>query len=151
MGTQLTVTISGSTHAELIEGAKKFVAASGAVTTAGAATKAAAAPKKAPVKAAEETEDLLGSDDAGDDSLLGDGSDDAGDDSLSFDATEETPAPAKKKAAKITEKEVNAAAMAHAKANGRPETLKILKSKFKVASLTELKADQYAAFIAALK
>lgn len=63
----------------------------------------------------------------------------------------DTPPAKTTKAAKVTEKEVNAAAMAHAKANGgKKATLTILKNKFKVASILELKPEQYAAVIKAL-
>lgn len=69
---------------------------------------------------------------------------------------DDKPAPKAKakapaKAAKLTEKDVNAAAIAHAKKNGRKATLTVLLKKFKVKSILELKPDQYASAIAALK
>jgi hypothetical protein len=62
---------------------------------------------------------------------------------------EEKP-KAKTKAPKLTEKDVNAAAIKHAKANGRDKTLALLSKKFKVKSILELKPDQYADAVAAL-
>lgn len=71
---------------------------------------------------------------------------------VSEETIEETPAKtAKKKTTKLTEKDVNEQAMAHAKKFGRPKTLEILNKKFKVKSILELKPEQYAAVILALK
>ena len=74
---------------------------------------------------------------------------------LGFDSAEETEdeAPVAKapKASKLTDKDVHTAALAHAKKHGRPATLKLLKAKFGVASIAEIKAADYAKAIAALK
>lgn len=77
-------------------------------------------------------------------------------DELGFDGGEaeelEEKPKAKKEAPakKLTDKDVNAAALAHAKENGRPATLAILNKKFKVKSILELKPEQYGAVITAL-
>lgn len=63
---------------------------------------------------------------------------------------EEAPVAASKKASKLTDKDVNNAAMAFAKKNGRPAVLEILSKKFKVKSILELKPEQYAVVVKAL-
>jgi hypothetical protein len=67
------------------------------------------------------------------------------------DEDEEIEAAVKAKAKKATSEDVNAAAMAHAKINGRAKTLAILTKKFKVKSVLELKPDQYDSVISALE
>ena len=112
--------------------------------------KAAAATEEDEVDELEETEEI-DADDLGEDTL------EASSDEESFDDLDEdeeevtTKKSAKGKTAKVTEKDVNAAAKIHAKKHTRPETLKILAKKFKVKSISELKPDQYAAAVAALK
>jgi hypothetical protein len=54
------------------------------------------------------------------------------------------------KAKKITADDVNDACKKHAKENGREATLKVLKKKFKVESVTELKPEQYEEVIKAV-
>lgn len=67
------------------------------------------------------------------------------------DVVEETAKTEKPtKAKKIEAKDVNAAAVAHAKKFGRAKTLAILE-KIGVASVLELEPDQYASVIKALK
>lgn len=102
-------------------------------------TKVAAAPvaEEPELMASEETEtDAVGFDEASEDF-----------------ATEETEEPKAKtaKAKKYTDKDVNTAAMNHAKTYGRPKTLAILSKKFKVKSILELKPEQYGEVIAALE
>jgi len=75
-------------------------------------------------------------------------------DEMGFDEEAEQEAPkksAKAKTAKLTEKDVNTAALAHARKHTRPKTLALLKSKFKVSSISELKPEQYSKVIEALK
>lgn len=138
MNTQLTVTIQGKDLNELIAGAQKFVAANQATSNAAPVkTKKTAAPVEEPeadeldleTAEAEETDELDF-------------------DSETEDEEVEEQPKAKKKTAgakKLTEKDMNAIALAHAKANGgRAATLKVLTKHFKVKSLLELKPEQYA-------
>lgn len=162
MQAQLSVTITGANLNALIEGATKFINANsgtGNVKTE-AATKAPAqaTPKAASKKVAapvvdEDETDLLSEDDESNN--LGDLDDSTSDDGLNFDSEDEAEEieeqPKAKKAPKVTEKDVNAAAMAHAKKHKKINTLALLQKKFKVKSIMELKPDQYAAAIAALK
>ena len=138
----INLTLSGKTFADvhakavaLSKELEKFKA-----TTGGKTAK--------PAKVVEEDETTFGSDEIEDDTsfdtpeeMLGD---DAGED-------ETQTKPAKTTKVKLTDKEVNAAAMAHARQNGRPATLKILEKKFKVKSILELKPEQYAAVVKALE
>lgn len=107
------------------------------------------APKaqKAPAKKAAvvEDEDEMSFDDA----ATEDAEEILDEDVIEDEIVEEKPKAKKAAAPKLTEKDVNAAAMKHAKKYGRTETEGILK-KFKVKSILELKADQYAAVIKAL-
>lgn len=73
------------------------------------------------------------------------------DDMEAEDEVEEKPAKPAKGAKKFTDKDVNEAALAHAKKHKRKATLEVLQKKFKVKSISELKPDQYGAAIAALK
>lgn len=145
---ELSVTFTG-TNLEAVQ--KQAAAFAGVQTITGATpkievTKAAlknATTKKAAAPVVEDEDDasleLPGDVEDGSDFDLG--------------ADEEIEAPVKKKAAapKLTEKEVNAAAKAHAGTHGRAATLAILKKQFKVQSILELKPDQYASVIKALK
>jgi predicted transcriptional regulator len=77
------------------------------------------------------------------------------DESENEEAEEETaPAPKSKKAKKVTLDDVNDACKARAAdtggKEGRTEVLGILKKKFKVASVSELKPEQYQAVIEAM-
>lgn len=67
------------------------------------------------------------------------------------DDEEESSTKKKKKSKKLTVDDVNDACMAKAKEEDRKVVLGILKKKFKVTSVTELKPDQYAAVIKAMK
>lgn len=147
MNTQLSITITGASLPELIAGAKKFVTANqtSETTTTVAAPKKAAAKKAAPQ--VEETEEI-------DTDLIGEGDDEEtedADDALSFDSEDEEEAPKAKKAPKLTEKDVHAAAIAHAKKNTKAKTLELLQKKFKVKSIMELKPEQFAKAIEILK
>lgn len=118
--------------------------------------------KKTPPPPADD-EELIDDGDPGEDMEMASTDDEETiEDEESFDAEEEVEeeeAPAKKakaatktdKPAKLTEKDVNRAAMAYAKVKGRPAVLKILEKQFKVKSILELKADQYPAVMKALK
>lgn len=80
----------------------------------------------------------------------------AGEDDTAEDDFDE-PAPKKKaaaketKAAKLTAKDVNAACKERAGRTNRADVLGILKKKFKVTSVTELKPEQYADVIKTMK
>ena len=118
-------------------------AASFAVSIAGAQGLATTPAPKKTKKAAPVAEDL-----ALDEVLE---TTEAIEDDFLADEVEEKPAPKKAKEVKLTDKDVNAACMAHAKVNGRPKTMDILTKKFKVKSILELKPDQYQAVVTALK
>ena len=109
-------------------------------SAAPAAKKAKAAPVVVEAEETESFEESIGEDEG---------------EELGFDSAEETEdeAPTAKpaKASKLTDKDVHTAALAHAKKHGRPATLKLLKAKFGVASIAEIKAADYAKVIAALK
>lgn len=64
---------------------------------------------------------------------------------------EEAPPKKKAKAKKVTVDDVNDACKARAASGSRAEVLGILKKKFKVASVSELEPEQYAAVIAAME
>ena len=148
MNTQLSITITGASLPELIAGAKKFVTANqtSETTTTVAASKKAAAKKAAPqVEETEEIDtDLIGGDEEETET-------EETDDALSFDSEDEEEAPKAKKAPKLTEKDVHAAAIAHAKKNTKAKTLELLQKKFKVKSIMELKPEQFAKAIEVLK
>ncbi len=136
----IQVTISGKTPAEIQANLITATAAWGG-KAAPAATAAPATSKKTKAAAVvEETEEIENFGAENEDEGLGFG-----------DEPEAEVAPAKPAKTKVTEKEVNNALLAHAKENGRPATLKILTTQFKVKSTTELKPEQYAKVIAALK
>lgn len=142
-GFEIAVTLKGKTLNEVIEQAKALIEA-GDEAAAGKTGKGKTGKRAAAV---EEP-------DGDDEELLGAGEDEADDDLGSFDdadeETEDDPPP--KKAKKFTDKDMNTAALLHAKANGgKAATLEILKKKFKVKSILELKPEQYAAAIKALK
>lgn len=138
---QIQVTLKGTTFADVIAQAAALVEAAGTLNPAATAT-AVRKGKKAATPAIEESF----VDETETDNVL-----EAAEDETSFDELEEpTPKPAKKAAAKTTQKQVNDAAMAHAKKHGRKETLKILATKFKVKSILELKDEHFAAALKAL-
>jgi hypothetical protein len=142
MTTQLQITIHGANLNELIDGAKKFAASYETVTKTAPTTAKPATKKAAPPVVETEDEDLMGDTEE---------SEDAGFDDLADEEAEVEQPKKSAKAPKVTDKEVNAAAMAHAKKHGRPKTLAILEKKFGVKSVLELKADQYSKVIEALK
>lgn len=147
------VTVTGGTPAELV---KQLNVAAGLLTATittpgklGGATRTA--PKKAAPAVVEDEDESLS---LGDDEDTTEETEELSFDSMGDDEDEEVEVAPKKKSgktAKVTEKELNAACMAYAKEHGRPATMKLLKSKFKVGSLTEIKPEQYAQVIAALK
>ena len=160
---QITLTLTGKTLGDVAAQAMNFAqTAQGGIKLGTAPTTKAATTttKTTAKKAAAPIEDLdLGDSEIVDDDLvdadLGDATDET--DDASFDDLEEE-APAKvatktTKAAttKLTEKDVSNQALAHSRKHGRPKTLAILKKTFKVGSLSELKPDQYAKVILALK
>lgn len=147
----VSVTLTGKTMADVAKQAATFFGATGATLE----TKTSGATKTATKKTAPAVieDDLLGEEET-----LEADAEETTDELENFDdaADDVEEAPAKKTAAstkktKLTEKDVNTVALKHAKENGRPETLKILKAKFKVGSITELKPEQYAKAIEALK
>jgi hypothetical protein len=130
----MSVTLKGSNLGEIVERARTFIEQTEGATTTPKGKKARGKT------AVEDTEDT---------DLLANGADDT-DTTNDFLDEEEKPKAAKSK--KITDKDVNAAAIAHAKHHGsKKATLKVLKTKFDVESITELDEDQYAACIKALK
>lgn len=141
----LKVTITGRTYSDVIGQARKLIEEYDGAPARGP-TVTTRTKKTKPVET-EETE-LLGATEETEELSLDGGTEDEGD--LSFDSTEETTGK-KTASKKLTDKDVNQAAMAHAKKNGRPATLKVLKGKFKVNSIVELKPDQYADVVKALK
>lgn len=147
---EIAVTLKGKTLNEVIDQAKALVEAGegGVVTQATRGKKGKSAAAVAEVEADEEmldeSEAEVTTED--DDNQMGF---DMDADTDSEAEVEEPAKPAKK--AKLTDKQVNEAAMKHAKKHGRPATLKILEKKFKVKSILELKPEQYAQVIAALK
>lgn len=142
-GLEIQVTLKGKSVQELLAQAQAFIDADAPVALAGATTgkrsKKAAAPKE------DETLDTIldevADETATDEELPG------FDDEESGEELEEKPA---KKSAKITDKDVNTAAMKHAGKHGRPATKAVL-AKFKVKSILELKPEQYAKVVQALK
>ena len=130
----IEITLKGQNFGEIVSLAQKLVAEADAYTTTEATPtkkRKAAPPVEVEEPIDEETETLEATDE--DESFL----------------EEETPPP-KKSAKKLTEKDVNTAAMKHAKAHTKKETMKILTGKFKVKSILELKPEQYATVIKAL-
>jgi hypothetical protein len=138
---EIAVTLKGSNLQDVLAQAQALIDAEG--KTAPTATAGKRTRKAAPVAEPEaDSEELLAMDeetDAAEES-----------EELGFDEETEVEEPPKK-SKKLTDKDVNAAAMAHAKKHGRPKTLALLEKKFKVKSILELKADQYPAVVAALK
>ena len=150
------VTLTGKNFSDVISQAKDLVNTYGNYSPSGSggdpgvksggsarmATKVTPAKKAAPVED-EETYDL-------------DTTSASDDDTDFMDVPDEDDVPVKKtaaktKAPKLTDADVNTACKAYAKVHGKPATLAILKKKFKVQSILELKADQYAAAIEALE
>lgn len=139
-GFEIAVTLKGTSIQDIVEQAKALIEADGAA----AVTTATTGKRGKKAAAAVETDTDL-------DDLNGEAQETETTDEIeSFDEVEETPA-APAKSAKITDKQVNTAAMNHAKKFGRPATMKILAGKFKVKSILELKPEQYGKVIAALK
>jgi hypothetical protein len=162
--TGIEIKVTGTSIADVIKNTKQLVAEMEAMLPTRTTTTAAAPTKKVTKKGklatVEADDELAGDIEVADEDLMDAEEVEEADDALSFDdATDdeeeiEAPAPkakAKTKAPKVTDKDVNAAAMAYAKKHGRPATLKVLKSKFKVESVTELSEDDYAKAIQALK
>lgn len=136
-GFEIAVTLKGKTLGEVIEQAKSLIDAN--ESTAPIAAKRGRPTKAKEIEAASDVE-LMDEDTTT-------ATDDA--DDFSFDE-DEVAAPKSAKSKKLTDKDVNNAAMAHAKENGRKATLSILAKKFKVKSILELKPEQYATVIEAL-
>jgi hypothetical protein len=67
------------------------------------------------------------------------------------DEEDEAPAPAAKKAKKITADQVNDACKAHAAENGIKATKALLLKKFKTASITEIDPSKYADVLKAME
>lgn len=136
-GFDIAVTLKGKSMADIVAQAQMLIDADAntAVTTATTGKRG----KKAKTEAVEEETELLADTET---------SEDEGQLGFDMDEEEEEPTPSAKK---LTDKDVNTAAMAHAKKHGRKETMGILTKKFKVKSILELKADQYPAVIKALK
>jgi len=149
---QFEITLKGASFSDVVNQARQLVIEAEAFrgTATPTVTKATPTKTKAPVKKLEAVD--------ADDELAGDieiGDEAEETDELSFDdetedeVEEVQAAPAKTakttKAKKLTEKDVNAAAMAHAKVHGRQKTLALLTKKFKrpIKSILELKPDQY--------
>lgn len=141
-GFEIAVTLKGGTIAEVLQQAQSLIDAEGTVTTIGPTTTGKRGRKAAPVA---DTDLLADDSDAGEQLELG------GDDTeTEVDSFLEEP-PKETKTKKLTDKDVNTAAMAHAKKHGKPATMKILNGKFKIKSILELKPTQYAEVIKALK
>ncbi len=155
---EIVVTLKGSSLQDVIAQAKALVDADENHNAVHGTTNVA--PRKrgrpaaiaAPVEVVDE--DLIDSDDEPTEAVA-DEDDGVGFDVEDDEAMEEIadePAPKKSAAPKkLTDKDVNTAAMKHAKAHGRPKTLAILKKQFKVQSVLELKPEMYAKAISALK
>lgn len=146
----VTILLTGATIGELAAKAMTFAQDVQGGVKIGKATTTKTKKTAAPVEEPEDIEiddaDLEASDD------VEETTDET--DEMAFDEDEVEEAPkksAKTKAAKLTEKDVNTAALAHAKKHTRPKTLALLKKQFKVGSISELKPDQYGEVIKALK
>lgn len=147
----IQITLRGSTIQDVVAQARAFVLSAGGEVTTAAIHQDAPAPKtKAPRKRAatniepletKTTAETLNDDDGQMGLMAFDGGDE----------TEVVEEPKKTKPKKVTSEDVNAAAMAHAKVNGRAQTLAILTKKFKVKSVLELKADQFESVLKALE
>lgn len=153
----IEITLKGKTMGEILTAARSIVdeidQLQASASKAGASTTTAPKAKRKPPTATVETADDLDLDLAGDEDDLASEPANAAYDELSFDEETEEEAPKAKKtkaapAPKIGD--VNDAAKAHAKKNGREKTLAILTKKFKVKSVSELKPEQYAEVIKAL-
>lgn len=143
MQTTMSMTFSGKNFDEVIAQAKAFIEQEDGTTTTGKTT-----PRKTKPAVEAEQLDLLDSTEETEEET----------NELSFDdgnveeEEEVTAKPAKGAPKKYTDKDVNQAAIKHAKANGgKAKTLKILEKKFGVKSILELKPTQYGQVIAALK
>lgn len=141
-GNKVSVSFSGPTMEEVQSAARKFL---GLDTGKTVETKRGRKPAQIeePLELEPEGLDV-------DTNLVGADADLGLDDSndVNFDAE---PEPKKSAATtKLTAKDVNAAALAHAKKNTRAATMKVL-AKFKVQSINDLKPAQYAEVVKALK
>ena len=136
---QFSVTLTGKNFADVIKNAQTLVNTYGSVgsTNEVKSTIIKTAPAKKVVAPVEDEDDF---------SL-----DAAADEDDDFTTEVTTPAKKATKAPKLTDSDVNNACKAYAKVHGKPATLAILKKKFKVQSILELKADQYGAAIEALE
>lgn len=154
---QFAITFKGNDFAAVVAQAKNFVTvaeqfAAGPMSrpTAGVTAKSAGKTAKPKAAAAPEMDDEETTEDAG----FTDTEEETNE-GLSFDSQDDEeitpPKKAAKKAPKITDKDINSACLAHAKAHGRPKTLAILSKKFGVKSILELKTEQYADVLKALK
>jgi hypothetical protein len=146
MQQEIQVTLKGATLTDIATQALNLAAMVQGASTPVKVTKTTKAVK---TSAVEVDETLLASDEEETDLLSDD------DTTLMADeeAVEEVEAVVTKKAKaakKLTEVDVNAAAVAHAKTHGKKETFKIL-GKFNVKSILELAEKDYAKVIKALE
>ncbi len=144
-GFEIAVTLKGKNLGEVLAQAQALIDSDASTAVATATTgkrgkKAAAAEEldESLIEGGEENGEVVADETGGEEEQLG------------FDMAEEEPPPKTTKK-KLTDKDVNQAAMAHAKKHGRPVTLKLLAKNFKVKSILELKPEQYPKVIAALK
>ncbi len=150
---ELTVTVSGKTPAELKT--KLEEAAKAAAKWTGAGATAAGKPTTKKAKAEEEFEEETLEAEGEEEESFDDAEEETEveEEELEEEELEEEEEAPKKsaKGKKLTEKDVNAACMAYAKKHDRKAALEILKKKFKVKSILELKPEQYADVMKALK
>lgn len=146
MQPEIQVTLKGATLTEIATQARLLA------DLAGGTTEAAAPVTKRGRKAKTETTAVEVNDysfDSSDEETTEDVETTESFDEVETDeVVEETPKK-RAKAKKLTDADVNDAAMAHAKKHGREKTLKVLK-KFGVKSILELDQDQYAEVVKAL-
>ncbi len=143
-GFEIAVTLKGTSIQDVLKQAQALIDADHGTALA-VATTGKKGKKPQPAAPVEDDDILLASDDEVTEDTPADE-----DDALSFDdATDEEPAA--KKTKKLTDKDVNAACMAHARKHGKAKTLALLAKTFKVKSILELKPELYSKAIAALK
>lgn len=147
MSVQLAVTLTGKDFSELKKSAMQFLEMENIAPTK---TTPTAPKKKAAPAPVEETEEFESeeTEDANDIANFDDADEEPTEDEAEVE-DEETEAPASKKksapafatkkAAKITDDQLNKAGIAHAKRHTRPKTLALLKKHFGVKSLLEIK------------
>jgi len=149
----VSLTITGQNLGELAAKAMTFAqTAQEGIKLGAATTTTKKAKKSAPAATVDADDELAGDIEAEEDELSLEATSDE-DTEMGFDDEEEVEEAPKKatKSKKLTDKDVNAAALAHAKKYTRPKTLELLKKKFKVASISELKPEMYGKVIEALK